>query len=232
MNGAGFADIIGFIVGFALTIMVLSYIIGDNIFFRLAIYIFIGVASGYAAMLVLYNVLWYQLLLPLIKDPSANLYLTIPPLLLGLWMLTKISRRLARWGGPVLAFLVGVGAATVIGGAILGTIVPQAEATINVLDPQTAGSGGENVIVWFVNGVIILAGTLATLGYFHFGIGGGTDTPPRWYAFISGYLAPAGKVFVAITFGALFAGVYSAALMALIERVNYLWSLVVQILPF
>ena len=36
------ADPIGAIIGFALTIMVLSYIIGDNILFRLAISIFIA----------------------------------------------------------------------------------------------------------------------------------------------------------------------------------------------
>jgi predicted membrane protein len=42
------ADPIGAIIGFILTIMVLSYIIGDNALFRLAIHIFIGAASGYA----------------------------------------------------------------------------------------------------------------------------------------------------------------------------------------
>ena len=51
--------LIGPIVAMLLTIMVLSYIIGDNILFRLAVHIFIGVASGYAAVLILYNVLWY-----------------------------------------------------------------------------------------------------------------------------------------------------------------------------
>ncbi len=61
------ADPIGAIIGFLLTIMVLSYIIGDNALFRLAIHIFIGAASGYAAVLILYNVLWYQVLVPVLQ---------------------------------------------------------------------------------------------------------------------------------------------------------------------
>jgi hypothetical protein len=35
-----------------------------------------------------------------------------------------------------------------------------------------------------------------------------------------------GTVFIAVTLGVLFAGVYSAALTALIERLHFLWALV------
>ena len=111
----GLADLLGLIFGFLLTLMVLSYIIGDNFLFRLAMAIFVGVASGYAAVLVIYNVLWYQLIVPLLTNPMANLALTVPSALLGIWLLTKGSSRLSRFGNPVLAFLVGVGAATAFG---------------------------------------------------------------------------------------------------------------------
>src|SRR5512139_1366065 len=109
------ADPIGAIIGFVLTIMVLSYIIGDNVLFRLAISIFIGAASGYAAVLILYNVLWYQVLVPVIqvftvgKMNNAITYAAqvVPAVILGIWMMTKLSPRTARWGTPVLAFLTG-----------------------------------------------------------------------------------------------------------------------------
>src|SRR5512143_1736239 len=141
---AKLADPLGLIIGFVLTIMILSYIIGDNVLFRLAIHIFIGVASGYAAVLILYNVIWYQVLVPVLETFTAGktdglptyIIRVIPAVILGAWMLTKVSPRLARWGTPVLAFLTGVGAATAVAGAVLGTIFPQVNASINILNIQ------------------------------------------------------------------------------------------------
>ena len=40
-------DLIGMFFAAVLTIMVLSYMIGDNVLFRIATYLFVGVASGY-----------------------------------------------------------------------------------------------------------------------------------------------------------------------------------------
>ena len=37
--------------------------------------------------------------------------------------------------------------------------------------------------------------------------------------------AAVGQIFIAITFGSVFAGVYTVALTALIERVNFIWSI-------
>jgi hypothetical protein len=46
-------------------------------------------------------------------------------------------------------------------------------------------------------------------------------------------LSKVGQVFIAITFGALFAGVYTAALTAFIERIQFLWNTIwVKFLPF
>ena len=43
--------LIGPIVAMLLTVMVLSYLIGDNPLFRIASHLFIGVAAGYACAL-------------------------------------------------------------------------------------------------------------------------------------------------------------------------------------
>ena len=171
------ADPIGAVIGFLLTIMVLSYIIGDNVLFRLAIHIFIGVASGYAAVLILYTVLWYQVLVPVLqtfttgKSGSLLEYAVhvAPAVILGIWMMTKVSPRISRWGTPVLAFLTGVGAATVIAGAVRGTIFPQVAASVNVLKNQSAPAEMGKLVEWFINGLIVLAGTVTTLIYFQFG---------------------------------------------------------------
>jgi len=65
----------------------------------------------------------------------------------------------------------------------------------------------------------MLAGTVAALGYFQFSAGRAPDGTPKRNAFFEA-IAWLGKVFIAITFGTLFAGVYMAALTAMIERLS------------
>ena len=216
-------DLIGAILGFVLTLMVVSYVIKDNALFRLAIHIFIGVSAGYATVLVIYNVIWYQLLAPLILSPLEKVYLVVPPILLGIWLFAKASPKLSRLGSPVVAFLVGVGAATAITGAVSGTLFPQVGATINLFDLGATGLSGAKLVGWVVNALFILIGTLTSLAYFHFGVRSRGDQAaqrPLWIEVLS----QIGQVFIAIAFGALFAGAYAAALAALVERVSFIWD--------
>ncbi len=230
------ADPIGAVLGFVLTIMVLSYIIGDNVLFRLAVHIFIGVASGYAAILILYNVLWFQVLVPVLQvfksgktlDLGVYVIHVVPAVILGVWMLTKASPRLARWGTPVLAFVTGVGAATVVGGAVLGTIFPQVSASANLLNIHSAPSTMNNLVGWFINGVIILVGLAATLIYFQFGRRRQAEGEPVQRPVIIEYVSTVGQGFIVVTMGVLFAGVYIAALAALVERIRFLWDVILR----
>jgi hypothetical protein len=230
------ADPIGAIIGFLLTIMVLSYIIGDNVLFRLATHIFIGVASGYAAVLILYNVLWYQVLVPVLQvfatGTSNNLLnyaiRVVPAIILGIWMMTKLTPRLSRYGTPVLAFLVGVGAATVIVGAVRGTIFPQIGASINILNRHSTPAQMNNLVGWFFNGLIVLIGTITTLIYFQFGVKRQEEGMPAQRPVILEYLSTVGHGFIVITLGVLFTGVYLAALAALIDRVQFLWDVILR----
>ena len=225
----GLTDLVGAILGFVLTLMVVSYVIKDNALFRLAVHIFIGVAAGYATVLVIYNVLWYQLLVPLLNNPLKQLSLVAPPLLLGIWLLTKASSRLSRVGSPVVAFLVGVGAATAISGAISGTLFPQVGATINLFDLGATGLSGSKLLGWVVNALLILIGTITSLAYFHFGVrsrGDQTAQRPLWIEIFS----QIGQVFIAVAFGTLFAGAYAAALAALVERISFVWKFLSDLL--
>jgi hypothetical protein len=222
-------DLIGAVLGFFLTLMVVSYLIKDNALFRLAIHIFIGVAAGYATVLVVYNVLWYQLLVPLLNNPLKQLSLAVPPILLGIWLLTKASPRLSRAGSPVVAFLVGVGAATAITGAITGTLFPQINSTINLFDLGATGLSGSKLLGWVVNALFILVGTIASLAYFHFGVRTGegkASQRPLWIDVLS----QIGQVFISVAFGVLFAGAYAAALAALVERVSFIWQFISNLL--
>ena len=50
-------DLVGLLVSFVLTVMVLLYAFDDNPIFRLAVYIFVGVAAGYASAVALKDVI-------------------------------------------------------------------------------------------------------------------------------------------------------------------------------
>lgn len=218
-------DLLGTIAGFILTILVFSYLVGDNPLFRFAVHLFIGVATGFAAAVIIHNVILDQLIFPLFYQRQAAYLLLTPPLLLGAWMLAKISPRMAFLGNPVMGYLVGAGAAAAIGGAILGTLFPQANASTNLLNVRLALQAGVNPGGYLLNGIIILIGSVGTLVYFHFGARQSLGQPAQRHPLID-ELGRIGQVFIAVTFGTLFAGVYVAAFTALIERVSFLISFI------
>jgi len=213
-------DFVTAIVSFIFTLLVLSYLVGDNPLFRLAIYIFIGVSAGYAAAVAWHQVLWSKLFMPLIYGDTLERALALVPLLLGMLMLMKLSPRTARLGNPAMAFMVGAGASVAVGGAVLGTLFPQTQASINLFDLKAGGSVSERIF----EASIILVGTLTTLVYFHFSAKA-TPSGPQGSHLVD-ILGGIGQVFIAITFGVLFAGVYAAAMTALVERLSFLWSFI------
>lgn len=215
------ADLIGVILGFIFTLLVFSYILGDNPLFRLTIHIFIGVAAGYAGIVAIYNVLLPRLIVPLFSADRGEQLLTLVPILLSLLLLAKLSPRLARVGNIPMAYLVGAGAAAALGGTVIGTLFPQSTATMNLFDLQAAREAGTNLGAQFIDAVVILVGTLATLAYFHFGVRSDPDRQPQRQGWIDG-LSQIGSVFIAIAFGVLFAGVYAASLTSLVQRLYFL----------
>jgi hypothetical protein len=214
-------DQVGIVVGFLLTLSVFSYLLRDNALFRLTIHIFIGVAAAYVSAVIWYSVIWPQLLLPMASGDLSTILLAIIPLVLSILLLFKAFPRLAQAGSPALALMVGVGAAIAIGGAIVGTIVPQVLASINSVGPQIAQPGASDAWMASINRGIILIGTLSSLAYFHFSARRNNGQPPARAGWIE-EIAGIGRLFIAITLGALFAGVYAAAMAALVERLGFL----------
>ncbi len=214
-------EFIGLAVGFLLTILIFSYLMGDNPFFRLAIHVFIGVSAAYVAIITINNVLIPRLIMPLINGSQGERLLSIILLVPSLFLFFKVTR-LRRAGNWSVAILVGIGAAAAIGGAITGTLFPQILGTINSVDPSAytvTTSRWDQAI----NGLIIVVGTISTLLYFHFGTQDIPGQSDERLPFIES-ISKIGKVFLAITFGALYAGVYLSALAALVERLSFIWD--------
>jgi len=216
----GWADWIGALFGFVLTLLVFSYLIGDNPLFRITLHLFIGVSAGFAATVVIYNVIFPRMFAPLLSGQGSEQILTLVPIILSGLLFTKISPRFAFLGNFPMAYIVGVSAAAAIGGAVLGTLIPQTLASMNLLDVQAIQSFDAQLGLRMVNGIIILIGTLTTLAYFQFSSLSNLTEKTQLQTWIEA-LGQIGQVFVAITFGFLFAGVFNAALTALIGRVVF-----------
>jgi hypothetical protein len=209
-------DLVMGLVAFIFTLMILSYLVGDNPLFRIAVHIFVGVSAGYVAAVAFKQVLWSNLGYPLVYGSSDQKLLLIVPLILAVLLFTKISPQLTRLGAPSMGILVGVSAAVAIGGAVTGTLTPQINATINSfsMDASTSTFAG------LVNSAFILVGVVFTLIYFQFSARTAPDGSVRRSTLVE-MAAFIGSIFLAVTLGVLFAGVYSAALTALIERLHF-----------
>jgi hypothetical protein len=209
-------EVISAFIGFILTLMIFSYLIGDNPLFRFAVYLFIGSASGYAATIVWHNVLIPRLFERLIAP--SQLLLLIVPFILSVSLLTKFLPRMSWIGNFAMAVLVGVGAATATGGTLIGTLIPQAQASMDGLNFRVAASSTD-AFYGLLEGFVMMAGTVLTLVYFQFGAKRSSDGSVKRNAIIE-LLAFLGRIFIAITLGVLFAGVYMTALTAMIERLS------------
>ena len=206
------------IVAFAFTLMTLSYLVADNPAFRFAVHVFVGVAAGYVAAVAWWQVLWPDLLLPLADGtPMQRAALALPLLLSGM-LLMKAWPPLSRIGSPAMGLLVGAAAAVAVGGAVQGTIIPQAAASVNALGVREATS-----LDALVNAALVLAGVVFTLAYFHFSYPAGPYGSMRAFVPLR-IVAGVGGLFLAATLGVLFAGAYSAALTAMIERLSFIGS--------
>lgn len=194
-------------IAIVLTLMVLSRIVADNPLFRIAQYLFVGVSLGLA-----FVVAYHQVLAPAVREVSAGQDRAVIygiPLALGVLLLPRISRRQEfSWLANLpLALVFGVGAALAVGGAIIGTIVPQITDSAN--RPLTGDPAQ-------VAGTIVLAlGTIITLAAFYY-------TTPRSTALarVAAQVAALGHWLLMVAFGFFFASAVQSYMSALIERVG------------
>ncbi|HPS42116.1 MAG TPA: hypothetical protein PK040_05890 [Anaerolineaceae bacterium] len=203
------------VIGFVLTLLVFSYLLGDNPFFRFVSALFVGVMLGYFTVIILYQVILPKLVAPLYQ---GNLLTLIPAVLSGL-LLLKLSPRLAPLGNTSMAVLVGVGAAVAVGGAVLGTLFGQVKGALAGFNPTMLQGGAQWVSL--AGAGLFLLGTISSLVYFHFSArkNARNEVKRPWLVSIFAWI---GKFFIAVTLGAVFAGVLTSAVTALVERTGFL----------
>jgi hypothetical protein len=221
-------EFVGTIIAALMTVMILSYLIGDNPLFRVATHLFIGVAAGYAGVVAWDSVIRPSLVSPVLENGLNGLldYQVLVPLILVILLLFKLWPVTVKVGSIPMAVLVGVGAAVVLGGAITGTLIPQSRAAMqSFVMADVPADLGASPVEHIVNVLIMLVGTISTLFYFHFSVPRGEDVPQPISRVIS-VLKTSGRVFIAITFGAMYAGALMAAVIALAERFQFLGDVI------
>ena len=205
-------ETIGLWTSFILTLMIFSYLLGDNLLYRLAVYVFAGLAAGYSAI-----VTWDGVIVPWLQDtilqPNATLdqlALGVAPLLVGLLLL---ARSWSPLGGGLsrlaLAFLIGVGTAVALNGAVHGTLLPMLRAT------------GAGVVPGNLNSILLAAGVVCTLVYFQYQARRRPEGPDRRRPHVQ-LLAVVGQGIIVITLGAIYAAAILTSLTIFSERLGFL----------
>ncbi len=197
---------------FVLTLMVFSYLLGDNFLYRLAVHTFVGLAAAFLAIVTWENVLraWFEstVLRGVQQGAPEAVAIGFVPVLLGVLLLFKTSRRIGRFGNLAIAFVVAVGAAVAIVGALSGTLIPLTLST---------GNGADGV----VNTVIVFVGVISALVYFE-ALGRRNHNGEAERPLLTKAIGLVGEGFIVITLGALYGAAIVTSLTVLTERVGFL----------
>lgn len=214
----GTAKVAGTWVAALLTLAVLSYVVGNNPAFRLAQYLFVGMAAGYAAALVWNHTLWPRLRL-LVGDPASHWHYAVF-FALGFLLLSRGLRSISVLGNLPLGVLFGTGAGLALGGAIGGSLIPQMSATVVSVDPAAYGLG---LVGWAraIDVILLVLGTIAVLSAFHFA-GKGRGFPNALGHGVFRVLGGAGRKLMMVAFGALLAGAALSFFAILKSRLDFL----------
>jgi hypothetical protein len=157
MNGFAGTDLAGTLatwVAAIATIAVWSYLTGARRLFVLMQHLLAGLATGYLVLLAIRDVLVPRLAVPLIERP-ADRVLLIPALVL-VAMLIGASWLPRRVIAPVAGILVGGIAAFALGGAVVGTVLPQIAAALPTTSAASPDLVGE-LISLAITSLVLLA---------------------------------------------------------------------------
>jgi hypothetical protein len=199
------------LVAVVLTLLVFSRLFGDSLVFRFVQYLFVGVSLGYAFVVVYHQVLRPGVLAVLrdFGDP-ALLGLRLLPFLLGLLLVARVTNRQnVSWLANIpLALLFGVAAALAVGGALVGTLLPQLLDTARPVQQDPLN---------LIGSILLALGVVATLCYFYFTVPRNT---PQGRLVAAG--AGVGRWLLMIAFGFFLAGGLLTYLTALNDRLEFI----------
>jgi hypothetical protein len=227
-------ELVGGLAALVLTLALLSYLAADNPLYRIAAHLFIGLSAGYAVVLAWHTVIVPHLarlatLGPLggssdLLTAAITVLVSLVGVVGGILLLLKTLRIGTSLGSLVVAGVLGVGAAAAVGGAITGTLLPQTQAAWVSLLPVGQAADSFELAELIVQGVFMVTGTLATLGFFWYGGRAGLGSPVQRSP-LARPVAAVGQVFIAVTFGVMYAGALAASVAVFAERLDAIFRI-------
>ena len=197
-------DLLGVWCVVILTLSIFSYLYGDNPFYKSAEHIFVGVSAGYIFTITFWDTILPNLfgrLLPQYVKAGFDFDVTyIFPLILGIFMLCRLSKQYSWLSRISIGYIVGMMAGLKFYVFLNSNLLTQIKAsTINL-------SGTYYNII---NEVIILIGVLCGLVYFFFS---------KEHSGFVGKVSKIGIYFLMIKFGASFGFAVMGRISLLIGR--------------
>ncbi|MBN1149905.1 hypothetical protein JXA84_01645 [candidate division WOR-3 bacterium] len=188
------------IAGF-LTLAIFSFLYRDNVFYKIAESIYVGVSAGYLLVQGWHDVVIPNLIIPL----KTGNWIYVFPAILSVFMMLQLFNK-TRWFSHLsIAFVVGIGAGY---GFVTFLKSNLYEQVFSAIVPLWNGN------IWISLGqIILLLGTATGLFYFFFSI------EHRGIFRAGGRL---GMIFLMITFGASFGYTVMARISLLIGRFYFL----------
>jgi hypothetical protein len=139
------------------TLVVFGGLLGERRLFAWSQHLLAGLATGYLALLAITEIIVPRLVEPLAADPSGRPELVVG---LGLVAVTAVTPWLPRVVGAVpLSIAIGALAAFALGGAVIGTLLPQLAAAV-------ARPGG-GVVPTVVSAAAAAVTGLVLIGFLH-----------------------------------------------------------------
>jgi hypothetical protein len=170
--GTETADVIATWVAALVTLVVLGGLLGERRVFGWSQHLLAGLATGFLALLVIHEVIVPRLAEPLAANPGRG------ELWLGLGLVGAAAA--APWLPRIVAALpisvaIGSLAAFALGGAVIGTILPQLSAAV-----ARPGSGIDGVVSVAAAGITVLVLLAFLRGVPRGRLGGAMATSGRW----------------------------------------------------
>lgn len=191
-----------------LTLSIYSFLYRDNIFYKFAEHLFVGVSVGYSVSVVYQNAFIRRVFDPLFMTRTyivEGQFHILPflailiPTLIGLLMISVFSRRYSWLIRIPISFVVGSYAGMSISPSFQANIFEQTRSTLYT--------------VLSVSSFIMIFGVITTLVYFFFS---------KEHKGLLGKTANIGIWFIMIAFGASFGYTVMARVSLLIGRMNFL----------
>lgn len=207
-----------------LTIIILSFLYGDNPFFRFVENVFVGVSAAYWMTTGFWDSIVPKLLANLVPEIPARLFgMDMPggigllhrlaylvPLALGILLLTQVSDRTRRWSHLPLAYVLGITAGLRLIAELDANFIAQ---IANCIRPLVGYSDGRLDLAQTLDAVLLSGSVICCLVYFHF---------TRREDGVLGVVSKTGLWILMVTFGAGFGFTVMGRVALLVGRMEFL----------